>query len=361
MRKPDNGVHRRPDFVAHIGEENALGLVGLERDLGRFGQIRLRGLECPLRLLARLDIAPRPHDLHGISRCVANELLLVAQPAIRAVLIEKAVFDEMHALLEDLGLLRLDPWQIVGMHVDPPEIGTFQIFLGRVAEEPLNVRADEGRREIAGCGKAVNHHRRHIEQQIEAFTDRRLRKLGFFALGNVCPRAGNLEGFASLVAHHLLPVMHPEIRAVGPADAVLDRTGVVDEHLADPNVDGLDVVRVNQAAPEIGVREIFAGRAAEQPLDTVADEGRRVIAFRRAAIDHRRGRIQQLSEMGMRGSLHFGDVFEAALFLLPNRLAERLLDEEGHAFGICRRRICAKTVQNRIGNGFRLILSGRHD
>ena len=135
----------------------------------------------------------------------------------------------------------------------------------------LDIGADEGRREIAACGKAVDHRRSRAEQQVEPRArDLLPRLLGFLALGDVGPRADDLDRLALCVAHDLLPVVHPEIGAVRAADAILDRALVALEHPVDPGSNARHVVRVNVVTPEIGVLEIFARGAAEQSGDALA-------------------------------------------------------------------------------------------
>ena len=75
-----------------------------------------------------------PTTSSGLPVQVANEVLLVAHPAIGAVLLAEAVFGEMLARLEQLRLLRLDLGKIVGMDVGAPEVRVLQIFLGAVAQ-----------------------------------------------------------------------------------------------------------------------------------------------------------------------------------------------------------------------------------
>ncbi len=58
MRQPDDGVHRRPDLVAHIGEERALGFARRERRLGRLLKLSLCRQQSLLGRLAGIDIAP---------------------------------------------------------------------------------------------------------------------------------------------------------------------------------------------------------------------------------------------------------------------------------------------------------------
>ena len=159
MGEADDGVHRRPDLVAHIGEEHTLGLARFERRLGRLLQLGLGRLKGLLGRLAGVDVAPRADHLDGTATLVPDEMLLVADPAIGAVLLAEAVLGQVFARSEQLGLLRLDLGKIIGMHMAPPEIGVLHIFLGAVAQHRLDAGADEGRREIAGRGEAVDHRR----------------------------------------------------------------------------------------------------------------------------------------------------------------------------------------------------------
>lgn len=101
-----------------------------------------------LGLLARGDIAPRSDDLGGFAIVAALEILLVADPDIFAVLLAEAVLRGMAPSLEQLALLGLDGGQVLGVDVVAPEIGVLQIFLRAVAEQPLDVLADEGRRVV---------------------------------------------------------------------------------------------------------------------------------------------------------------------------------------------------------------------
>ena len=123
MGEADDGVHRRPDLVAHIGEEDALGLACLERRRGRFLQLGLRPLGFELGRLAGVDIAPRADHLDRVAVTVADEMLLVADPDIGAVLLAEAVLGQVLAVFEQLDLLRLDLGEVVGMNVGPPEVG----------------------------------------------------------------------------------------------------------------------------------------------------------------------------------------------------------------------------------------------
>ena len=61
-------------------------------------------------------------------------------------------------------LLGLDRGQILRVNVAPPEIGVLQIFLGAVAEQALDILADEGGGVIVLGLEAVNYRRRAFEQ-----------------------------------------------------------------------------------------------------------------------------------------------------------------------------------------------------
>jgi hypothetical protein len=49
------------------------------------------------------------------------------------------------------------------MHALAPELGIVEIFAGGIAEQPCDVVADEGRRELALGLETIDHRRRGIE------------------------------------------------------------------------------------------------------------------------------------------------------------------------------------------------------
>ena len=130
MRQADDRVHRRPDLVAHIGEEHALGLARLERRTRRLLKLGLRSLKGKLGPLAGVDVAPRSHHLDGAPRLVADEMLLVAHPAIGAILAAEAVFGEMLAVAEQLDLLRLDLGKSSGCTRERQKSGSCKYWSG---------------------------------------------------------------------------------------------------------------------------------------------------------------------------------------------------------------------------------------
>jgi hypothetical protein len=87
---------------------------------------------------------------------VLDQMLLVADPAIAAVLLAEAIFGGVLALLEKDRLFSLHALDVVGMDARTPEVGVLQIFVGAIAEQAFDVLADEGRRVIAGRLEAVD-------------------------------------------------------------------------------------------------------------------------------------------------------------------------------------------------------------
>ena len=84
----------------------------------------------------------------------------------------EAVFGGALAVFEEFGLLGFDRGEIVGVDPLPPEVGVLQVFVGAVAEKPLDVAAHENRRKVVLGLEAVDHGRRGIEQPGEPFLHR---------------------------------------------------------------------------------------------------------------------------------------------------------------------------------------------
>src|SRR5690348_2504757 len=101
-----------------------------------------------------------------------------------------------------------------------PEIRALEVFLGLVAEELLDVAADEGRRVVARRLEAVDDRRRAREQAFDALPDGGRHFLCPLALADVAPRADHLRRLALLVPYQMLRVVHPAVGAVLPAEAV---------------------------------------------------------------------------------------------------------------------------------------------
>ena len=73
--------------------------------------------------LARGDLAPGANHFHRLTVMVADQMLLIAHPAIGAVLLAEAILGDMAAVLEQLGLLGLDGGKVLGMDAGAPEVG----------------------------------------------------------------------------------------------------------------------------------------------------------------------------------------------------------------------------------------------
>ena len=101
--------------MAHIGEEHALRLARLKRRARRLLELDLGRLKGKLGSLARVDVAPRSDHLDGPARRVADQVLLVAYPAIGAILAAEAVLGEMLAVAKQLDLFGLDLGKIIRM------------------------------------------------------------------------------------------------------------------------------------------------------------------------------------------------------------------------------------------------------
>ena len=80
-------------------------------------------------------------------------------------ILRKRYSAEWRPMLKQLRLLGLDGREVLGVDVVAPEVGVLQIFLRAIAEQPLDVLADEGRRVVAARLEAVDHGRRAFEQR----------------------------------------------------------------------------------------------------------------------------------------------------------------------------------------------------
>src|SRR4029077_6827141 len=153
MREPDDGVHRRSDVVAHIGEERALGLACRKRRFGRLFELVLSAEQRLLSFLSAVDIAPRAHHFERLAVRVANEMLLVADPAIGTVFLAEPIFGKMRSRLEELRMLGLYRGKVFRVNMRAPERRILQIFFGTVPEQARDVVADEGGGEVAARRK----------------------------------------------------------------------------------------------------------------------------------------------------------------------------------------------------------------
>ena len=92
-------------------------------------------------------------------------MLLVAEPAIAAVDIAEAVFGGMAVLLEQLHLFGFNVRKILRVHALAPEVRILEVFVRAIADQTLDILADEGRRVVAARLEAVDYGRRGFEQK----------------------------------------------------------------------------------------------------------------------------------------------------------------------------------------------------
>ena len=203
-----------------------------------------------------------------------------------------------------------------------PEIRALEVLLAVVAEQVLDVLADEGRGVVAARLEAVDHGRRAGEQVLDPGLGRRHRLLRPLALADVAPRADHLDRLAVLVPDQALLVVHPAVGAVLLEEPVLDGVAALPEQLDGLGLDRGEVVGVHAAPPEIRVFQIVVRLVAEPILDVLADEGRREVARRLEAVDHRRRGRKQASDAILRGDQGLADLL-AGGDVVPRRRPPR--------------------------------------
>src|SRR5262245_48264495 len=99
-----------------------LGQLGARRRFLLFGVLQLA------------DVAPRTDHLQRFAAFIADEMLLVLDPAIGVILPSKAVFQCIAAGLEGERNLGLYSVEVVGMDAVAPEGWIFKIILRRISE-----------------------------------------------------------------------------------------------------------------------------------------------------------------------------------------------------------------------------------
>src|SRR6476620_4074983 len=254
-------------------------------------------------------------------------MLLIAHPAIGAVLLAEAILGDMAAVLEQLGLLGLHGGKVLRMDAGAPEVGILQVLVRAIAQNALDVLADKGWSEVAGRGEAVDHGRGAFEQERDACFQGILGLLRRLALGDVAPRANDLERLSLPVADQMLLVAEPAVGSVDIAEAIFGRMAILLEYFDLIGFHLRKIVRMDARAPEVGVLEIFVRAVAEQALDVLADEGRRIVAACLEAVDNRRRAFEKQCEAGLQG------IFGLLCLLPPGDVAPRADDlERGSLF-----------------------------
>ena len=225
VRHADDGVERRTDLVAHVGQEGALGHVGTFGLAGGFDQLggarldhRLEllavGVECRLRLLALGDVeidAQQPHRLAG---AVELGLALRQQPArfIRADADTELHLQQI-ALGDRLHHPRIDRGQILFEHPGAPCL---------VGKHPLGGQTEESRRfgrevNLAGLQVPVPHaHVGALLGPAQALLAVVERLLDLRSIGNVGPHPNRCNRLARLVGNERGPEIEQPLGAVRP-------------------------------------------------------------------------------------------------------------------------------------------------
>ncbi len=131
-----------------------------------------------LRVLALGDVGPGADELAWpafIVRPVVRKGLCVAiddfegilNPDVVSVPVAKAVLDHSAAAVDERRDLVQNARRIIGMETVAPVLEIGNRLLGLIAHDRLDVLADEGAREIAGCARAVDDGGTDGEEMLE--------------------------------------------------------------------------------------------------------------------------------------------------------------------------------------------------
>jgi hypothetical protein len=129
-----DAVHRRAQFVAHVGEEHALGAVGGFRDVarrGQFGGARTDQVfeviavlhQFELGLLASRDVGVRAYHPAGIARAVAaHHHAAIEDPRVASILAAHPVFGDVLRAAARQVCPQLGQYdgQVIRMHATAP-------------------------------------------------------------------------------------------------------------------------------------------------------------------------------------------------------------------------------------------------
>jgi hypothetical protein len=124
--------------------------------------------------------------------------------------------------------------------------------------------------------------------------------------GDVEPRADDLPRGAGGIAHQVHFVAHPAIAAVLVPEAVLVGVMALLEQARQLGQDGLGILRVDVADPEVRIVGKLVRLIAQLGSDVRADERGAVIARGFGDIDHRRAGGQHVCQEAL-GRLLFAD------------------------------------------------------
>ena len=163
-------------FVAHVGEEGALGATGgFGGDLGgdQFGgavlhqdfQVLAMGVEFDFVKLALGDVDPVSDQLSRFPGSRIHHSQTVMHPAVAAIRHLEAVFMLVHAMREQRPQTVENALAVIGMDMVGPEIRGTDEFLGFGSHQFPDVPADEGGG-IWGLGlTCVDHHRALFDRE----------------------------------------------------------------------------------------------------------------------------------------------------------------------------------------------------
>src|SRR5262245_22678891 len=180
--------------------------------------------------------------------------------------------------------------------MDPaaPELSAFEVFARVVAENVLDVLADDNRRKISGCPVAIDDRGGGREQADEAILRRNQHFTELLTCGDVVPGADDFDWLSGPVADHLQIVADPAIVAVFLAEPVFVGKMVLFKQPRITLLDTSQVCRMYAAAPEIWALKIFFTFIAEQFLDVLAYERGPIVTGCFKGIDHSRRPSEQI-------------------------------------------------------------------
>ena len=257
----DHPVEGRPDLVAHVGKEVALGHVGRLGPQGHLGRLGDRGLEPPVRLLelglgalALGEIGIRPRDPDGPSGLVAEQERARVDGHPMAVPVAQAELDLVARLAALAGSRDhlVHAFDVVGVREPAPEPGLGRQVALRVPDHLPPARGVVGGvRHVIPDPPAVVGAPQH---ELEAILRLRQGRLGLLAPGDVARDAERADHVPVDIPVGELRGRHPGPAAVGPGLALLS----VDQGQAGPH----DLPFVLEGRPSmIGQEEVGIGLA----------------------------------------------------------------------------------------------------
>ena len=273
LGKADDGVHRGADFVAHIGQEHALGLGGVLGAVARFHQLALHAL-------ARGEVAGQLDDLPRFAVGVEDGVVSGLDPYLAAVGAQAAELATV-----ELAALQRGPEVAVGLAVGLFRPAQPAVMLAAQRVQPVTHQLQEV---VVGV--------QDVAVQVELQHRHGLADGGHHAcvLGGARLAVGDVHDHAVYPLRAVVHVVHttgafryPALAAIAVEDAVFHHVGTV---LAQRTVH-----RVAHAGQVVGVHDAdHAEAAVEEQLalpagkrgDGVADEQLAPVGVHLAAERH---------------------------------------------------------------------------